>query len=76
MTTQNITIIILALLVFLITFLFLIMWNSYEKDIQSMAESQNKSDKLHLTALNELTITYNQLPHKVSTMIYMKVTWL
>jgi 3D (Asp-Asp-Asp) domain-containing protein len=59
--TKNITIIILALTLTLVTFLSLMMFNNYERDMLSMADQQLNSDNLHLEALDGLTQQYNQL---------------
>jgi len=59
--TKNITIIILALTLTLVTFLSLMMFSNYQHDMLSMTDQQLKSDNLHLEALDGLTQQYNQL---------------
>ena len=58
---MRITIIILAAIIFLITFLSLMMFNNYERDMNTMADQQLSSDTIYLEALNGLTQSYNEL---------------
>lgn len=57
----KLTSIILSLLLVFVGILLAVTFNNYERDFKELSGKLEKSDTLHLKALNELTISYNNL---------------
>ena len=57
----KLTSIILTLLLVFVGILLAVTFNNYERDFKELSGKLEKSDTLHLKALNELTISYNDL---------------
>lgn len=61
MQLYKFTILIISLLLIFTVFLLLLVFNNYERDFRELSGKLATSDTLHLQALNELTISYNNL---------------